>query len=88
MIDDLKSYWTDESKRVYRAEIGKRTVGYVILTFHISKSVVTIDNIGVLPEFRKNGVGRRLMQEVVKVVRVEGIKKIQMLVASYLIEDK
>lgn len=88
LIDELKPYWTDETKRIYRAEIGKRTVGYVILTLDIFKRVATIDNIGVLPEFRKVGVGRRLVQEVVLAARVEGIEKIQMLVASYLIEDK
>lgn len=88
LIDELKPYWSEEIKRVYRAEIGDRTVGYVLLTLDVFKSVVMIDNIGVLPDFRKVGVGRRLIQESELVARIEGATKLRMLVASYLIEDK
>lgn len=86
LIDDLKKYFVDDKRAAYAAHIGNKTVGYVLVTF--DKAVMIVNSVGVHPEFRRVGVGSRLIRELGFIAQVEAIKTLRMLVASYLIEDK
>jgi len=58
------------------AEMNSLPVGYAILQF--SDAEPLMDTLAVLPEYQRQGVGRRLMQESERVIREKGFSSYQL----------
>lgn len=75
----VKSMLRNESlASAYFIKSGDERVGYVILTrYHsVEKGGLTlyIDELFVEEEHRRNGIGRRIMEKIYEIARVEGAK--------------
>lgn len=88
LIDDIKPYTLEKGKEAYLAKASKRIVGYALIEFDKFKGVAFIDSIGVHPNFRKVGVGARLAKYIRTQAYAEDMVKVQMLVPSYVVDDK
>lgn len=86
--DEVKPYVMDKGKDAWLAKVGTRVVGYVLATLDEKDNVVILDSIGVHPNFRKVGVGKRLVEHLSLQAHAAGHSKVITFVADYLIEDK
>ena len=64
------------------AEVEDRIIGFImgevyLGEFGIPESTATIDTIGVHPEFQRQAVARKLMEEFLTTVKAAGVKLIQ-----------
>ncbi len=64
------------------AEVGGKIIGFImgevyLGEFGIPESTATIDTIGVHPEFQRQAVARKLMEEFLTTVKAAGVKLIQ-----------
>jgi len=84
---DLKPYFADANKDALAATITKTFVGYALVTLIDLESKVMIDSIATHKNFRRKGVAKKLVESITAKAKQKGLK-VQMEVASYLIEDK
>jgi [ribosomal protein S18]-alanine N-acetyltransferase len=63
-----------ECARSILAEVDGRIVGYVLFWFLPEE--LDIHNIAVHPDFRRHGVGRLLLQQVVAAARLQGLIRV------------
>jgi GNAT superfamily N-acetyltransferase len=85
---EMKAYFLTADRCAYLAQVASRKIGFALVYFDKFNDVVSLDTIGVHREFRKNGVGRKLVDRIGLEAHTEGFRTIQMLVPTYLIEDK
>jgi ribosomal protein S18 acetylase RimI-like enzyme len=70
------------------AKVEEKTVGYVLLTlpreqiFEVQESFGLVNELYVLPGFRKKGVGKRLLEESLGRIKAEGFKNARISVLS------
>ena len=72
--------------RIWIAEEGGKPVGYASVFLHdrpenpfcYARQWMEIDQVGVLPEYRRSGIGRRLVQHVVEAAGEEHIHDIEL----------
>jgi len=86
--EEVKQWFIQIGKAVYLAQLGKREVGFALMTYDKEKGTAFIDRVGTHPSFRQAGVGRRLVERVVLEATTESAKKVQMIVPNYAIDDK
>ena len=86
-LDEIKTYYLENTKFVLLATIGKKLVGYVLLSFDRKEGAAYIDRIGVHQDYRRKGVATVLAVRADEFARKEKIRKLRMLVPSYQIED-
>jgi len=66
------------------AKAEKKTVGFVSATlpreqtFEVAQSFGVINDLYVLPEFRRKGIGKRLLEECMNRLRTEGFKAVRL----------
>jgi GNAT superfamily N-acetyltransferase len=93
-VDEAKKWFTKEGKSPYLARLGGREVGFALAAFIGSNGfkgfqhTVLIDRIGVHPMFRRTGVGRKIIERITLEALTEDISKVQMIVPSYVVDDK
>lgn len=86
--DEVKRRSLAPGQESYIASVGKKMVGYTLVSFNKQSDALLIDSIGVAFPFRRVGVGRKLVDHVAAAARADALSKIRILVPSYLIEDK
>jgi ribosomal protein S18 acetylase RimI-like enzyme len=70
------------------AKVEEKTVGYVLLTlpreqiFEVQESFGLVNELYVLPGFRKKGIGKRLLEESLSRIKAEGFKAARISVLS------
>lgn len=69
-------FWGVEPEGFFVAEADGKVVGYVIASSHDGEIV----SISVLPEFRRRGIGRRLMEEAMEYLEEKGVRRIELIV--------
>jgi len=82
--DGGKKYFTDllsdnESICLF-AEVEGKIIGYIAashkeISYRNSK-YIEIDNMGVVPEYRSVGIGKRLMEECIRIAKNRGFQKV------------
>jgi GNAT superfamily N-acetyltransferase len=90
---DVEGYYspamTDNHIHILIAEFERQVAGFIradeqtIPAFFRYNKILFIDDLYVLQEFRNQGVAKILIQEVEKIARDQGIKRIQARVYSY-----
>lgn len=68
--DSFKKVLQSPSNHIFVAEEGKKIIGFasfsVRMVVRYSKPIAELDELYVVPEYRKTGVGRKLMEAVLK----------------------
>jgi len=88
LTEEIKEYCLDidGEKQAYYARIAVKAVGHAFVVFDDEAQTCTIESIGVLPEFRKTGVGRALVDKITK--DTEDLDySVKIRVASYAVTD-
>ena len=73
------------------AKVGERIVGYALLTlprkgtFEVQETFGVVSELYVLPDFRKRGIGKKLLEECLGRIKAEGFKSARI---SALLGDK
>jgi GNAT superfamily N-acetyltransferase len=87
-VDEAKEWFTAKGKTPYLARLSGREVGFALVIFNKDKSAATIERIGTHPKFRQVGIGRRIVERVAMTAVMDKVDKVQMIVPSYVIDDK
>jgi ribosomal protein S18 acetylase RimI-like enzyme len=70
------------------AEVEEKTVGYALLTlpreqtFEVQETFGVVNELYVLPRFRKKGIGKKLLKECLGRIKAEGLKTARISVLS------
>lgn len=75
-ISTFLLFWALDPDGFLVAEVNGSVVGYVIAS-HRDEEIVSI---AVMPEFRRKGVGRRLMEEAMEYLKGKGARKAELMV--------
>ena len=87
LVTAIKSYFTDDTKKVFLAEISNKAVGYLLMSFDKDSPVTFIDSIGVRQKFRTHGVGRKLVEHACVFSNNVAVGDVRMRIPSYQVDD-
>ena len=89
-LDEVASWFrsliSDPAVKIWIAEEGGEPVGYAIMILHsreenpfcYARCFVEIDQIGVHPGYRHRGIGRSLIEHIIRTAHTEGIRDIEL----------
>jgi N-acetylglutamate synthase-like GNAT family acetyltransferase len=87
-LEQLKEYIDDRERDIFLARITKRVVGLAATAINRTDEAIVIDHIATHPDFRSNGVAKKLLAHTEAVAWASNCNKLRMFVPHYLIEDK
>jgi ribosomal-protein-alanine N-acetyltransferase len=73
-ISTFLYFWEAEPEGFLVAEMRGRVVGYVMASSRNGEGEIL--SISVMPEFRRKGIGRRLMERAIEYLRGKGVDRI------------
>jgi ribosomal protein S18 acetylase RimI-like enzyme len=87
-LDFVKDGLAKRRNILMAAKVEEKTVGYVLLTlpreqtFEVHERFGVVNELYVLPRFRKKGIGKRLLEESLGRIKAEGFKAARISVLS------
>jgi N-acetylglutamate synthase-like GNAT family acetyltransferase len=86
-LDHLKESIDDRERDIFLARISSRIVGMAATAINRTDEAVVINHIATHPDFRRNGVAKKLLAHTETVAWATNCEKLRMFVPHYLIED-
>lgn len=86
-VDLIKIFFTVEQRCAFVAKIGNKIVGSCLVSYDKEAESCYIASLVVHPDFRRKGVSRKLLDSMSNYASSYGLKKFQLRVAHYLVED-
>jgi ribosomal protein S18 acetylase RimI-like enzyme len=87
-LDFVKEGLVKRRNVLLAAKVEEKTVGYALLTlpreqtFEVQESFGIVNELYVLPEFRRKGIGKKLLEQCLNRVKAEGFKTARISVIS------
>ena len=86
VVSFFKEILAQKNAKAFVAYSGKKVVGYIVLflkevpenPFQYSQRFILIDQIGVKSEFRKNGIGKLLLDKATETAKEKHLKMIRL----------
>lgn len=83
----FKKRLESNSSIIFVAEVKATIVGYILAyinsyPFRSVNPIAEIENMFISEDYRKHGIGRKLMQEVKKVAKEKGVKRIKVVAVT------
>jgi ribosomal protein S18 acetylase RimI-like enzyme len=87
-LDFVKDGLVKRRNILIAAKVEEETVGYVLLTlpreqtFEVQETFGVVNELYILPRFRKKGIGKRLLEDCLSRIKAEGFKTARISVLS------
>jgi ribosomal protein S18 acetylase RimI-like enzyme len=87
-LDFVKDGLLKRRNILITAKVGEKIAGYALLTlpregtFEVQETFGVVNELYVLPEFRKKGIGKKLLEECLGRIKAEGFKSARISVLS------